>query len=77
MRRLIHMRTTYLGPDELLVAAKLDLDPTMNVPEVSATINAAEDRLRSSVPSCKVVYLEPDLTRAVEATRGGTPARHR
>lgn len=63
VRSLIHMRTLHLGPDELLVAAKLELDATLTFTEVTAAINAAEGRLRQAVPSAHVVYLEPDITR--------------
>lgn len=63
VRSLIHMRTLHLGPDELLVAAKLELDATLTFAEVTTAINAAEGRLRQAVPSAHVVYLEPDITR--------------
>lgn len=63
VRSLIHMRTMHLGPDELLVAAKLELDPQMSFVEVAGVINAAEDRLRQAVPAAAVVYLEPDIPR--------------
>lgn len=61
VRRLIHMRTLHLGPDELLVAAKIDLSPELAVSEIAATINAVEERVRAAVPIARVIYLEPDL----------------
>jgi len=64
---VIHLRTLHLGPDELLVGAKLALDPALTVPEVAATINAAEQALRAHVPIARVVYLEPDLLAATPA----------
>jgi cation diffusion facilitator family transporter len=61
VRRLIHMRTLHLGPDELLVAAKVELDPSLSVEGIAATINATEARVRSAVPIARAIYLEPDL----------------
>jgi cation diffusion facilitator family transporter len=63
VHRLLHMRTQHLGPDELLVGAKVALDPTLSFPDVAATINAAETALRAACPAARVVYLEPDTPR--------------
>jgi divalent metal cation (Fe/Co/Zn/Cd) transporter len=63
VRKLIHMRTQHLGPDELLVGAKLEMDASLTFADVAATIDAAEARLRAAVPSARVVYLEPDCAR--------------
>ena len=73
VERLIHIRTLHLGPDELLVGAKLALEPALSVAEVAATINAAERTLRERVPIARVVYLEPDLL-ATTATTATTTA---
>lgn len=64
---VIHMRTQHLGPDELLVGAKLELADGLSVAQVATTIDEAERRLRADVPSARVVYLEPDLRRAQAA----------
>ncbi|HMA45731.1 MAG TPA: cation diffusion facilitator family transporter [Frankiaceae bacterium] len=61
--KVIHLRTLHLGPDELLVAAKLGLEPHATLPEVARAIDEAEDRLRAAVPIAHRVYLEPDLVR--------------
>ncbi|MPZ86463.1 MAG: cation diffusion facilitator family transporter [Nitriliruptorales bacterium] len=61
VRQLIHLKTQHLGPEELLVAAKLALDPSLSFPEVAATINAAEERVRAQVPAARVMYIEPDV----------------
>jgi cation diffusion facilitator family transporter len=63
--RLIHIRTQYLGPDELLVGAKIALAATTDLATVAATIDAAEIAVRAVVPAAKVIYLEPDLDRAI------------
>ncbi|WP_199432473.1 cation diffusion facilitator family transporter [Qaidamihabitans albus] len=61
--RVIHIRTQYIGPDELLVAAKLAMRPGLEMSEVSRAINDAESRVRSTVPVARLIYLEPDLDR--------------
>lgn len=65
--RLIHIRTQYLGPDELLVAAKIALALHVELAAVAATINAAESAIRAAVPAARVIYLEPDLDGALTA----------
>ena len=63
MRRLIHLRTLHLGPDELLVAAKIELDASLGVAEVARAIDAAEARVRAQVPAARMIFLEPDVMR--------------
>ncbi len=63
VRRVIHLRTQHLGPDELLVALKAEFDPALDVAGLAAAINAAEARLRAAVPITQVIYVEPDLFR--------------
>jgi cation diffusion facilitator family transporter len=61
--RVIHLRTQYLGPDELLVAAKIAVRHDDTAADVARAIDAAEVRLRAAVPAAKLVYLEPDIYR--------------
>jgi cation diffusion facilitator family transporter len=61
--RVIHQRTLHLGPDEVLLAAKLAMPPDSTLAEVAAAIDAAEARVRAAEPSARVIYLEPDLDR--------------
>lgn len=61
--RVIHLKTLHLGPDELLVAAKIAVAPTLTLLEVARAIDAAEVRVRSVEPLARQVYLEPDLDR--------------
>ncbi|WP_019806476.1 cation diffusion facilitator family transporter [Saccharomonospora halophila] len=63
VERVIHVRTQYLGPDELLVAAKLALRPGLELAAVAAAIDGAEHRVRAEVPAARLIYLEPDLYR--------------
>jgi cation diffusion facilitator family transporter len=70
---VIHMRTLHLGPDELLVAAKIALDVTDDAYEVAAAINGAEARIREAVPIAKLIYIEPDIFRTSNPTSSGGP----
>lgn len=58
---LIHMKTLYLGPDELLVAAKLAFGKTKKLADVASSIDAVEAAIRAAVPIARVIYLEPDV----------------
>jgi divalent metal cation (Fe/Co/Zn/Cd) transporter len=64
IERVIHMKTLHLGPDELLVAAKVGVRRTDSAAEVAAAIDAAEGRIRAAEPLARVIYLEPDIYRA-------------
>lgn len=59
--RVIHMRTLHLGPEELLVAAKIAVGHDCTAAEVAHAIDAAETRIREAVPIARVIYLEPDI----------------
>ncbi len=63
VHRVIHMKTLYLGPDELLVAAKVGVSSTASGAEIAATIDQAERGVRAAVPAARVIYLEPDVDR--------------
>jgi cation diffusion facilitator family transporter len=62
--RIIHLRTLHLGPEELLVAAKIAVEHDDTAAEVARGIDAAELRVRAAVPIASVIYLEPDLDRS-------------
>jgi cation diffusion facilitator family transporter len=64
VQRVIHIRTQYLGPDELLVAAKLAMTPGLDTGRIARAIDEAEARVRAKVPAARLIYLEPDLDRA-------------
>jgi cation diffusion facilitator family transporter len=63
VRRLIHLRTLHLGPDELLVGAKVELEPALDFRAVAEAIDAVEQCIRDRVPAARVIYLEPDIER--------------
>ncbi|MEU9401263.1 cation diffusion facilitator family transporter [Streptomyces sp. SID4985] len=70
---VIHMRTLHLGPEELLVAAKIAVEHDDTATEVAHAINAAEARIREAVPIARVIYLEPDIYSEAEAAKGPDP----
>ncbi|MET9534537.1 MULTISPECIES: cation diffusion facilitator family transporter [unclassified Streptomyces] len=70
---VIHMRTLHLGPEELLVAAKIAVQHDDTAAEVARAINAAETRIREAVPIARVIYLEPDIYSEAEAAAGADP----
>ena len=63
VQRIIHMRTMHLGPDEILVAAKIDFGSVLNAQDLARAIDAAEQRGRASTHSRLTIYIEPDITR--------------
>jgi cation diffusion facilitator family transporter len=65
---VIHMRTLHLGPDELLVAAKIGVEHDDTAAQVARAIDEAEARVRAAVPIATVIYLEPDIRRPAEKT---------
>jgi len=61
---VIHLRTLHLGPEELLVVAKLGVGRQDYGHQIAAAINAAEQRARKAAPGLSlVIYLEPDIDR--------------
>ncbi|WLS46098.1 cation diffusion facilitator family transporter [Micromonospora profundi] len=73
VERIIHMKTLYLGPEELMVAAKIGVPSWESAPELARGINAVEARIRVAVPIARVIYLEPDIY-SVAAAEAGTGA---
>ncbi|MCI4064410.1 cation diffusion facilitator family transporter [Micromonospora sp. R77] len=73
VERIIHMKTLYLGPEELLVAAKIAVPACDTAEKLAKGINAVEARIRTAVPIARVIYLEPDIYSAA-AERAGTGA---
>jgi divalent metal cation (Fe/Co/Zn/Cd) transporter len=71
--RVIHMRTLHLGPEELLIAAKIAVRHDDTAAEVASAIDAAEARIRAAVPIARVIYLEPDIYSEAEAAKGPDP----
>ncbi|MBO1418924.1 cation diffusion facilitator family transporter [Streptomyces sp. FH025] len=71
---VIHMRTLHLGPEELLVAAKIAVNAEDSAARVARAIDEAEERVRAAVPIARAIYLEPDVYSAEKAAAGEDPA---
>ena len=65
--RLIHLRTSHIGPESLLVAGKIGVAAELTAGELAVAIDATERRIRASVPIADTIYLEPDIFRPGEA----------
>jgi cation diffusion facilitator family transporter len=63
VERLIHLRTQHLGPDELLVGAKVSFIGDLTVAELADAVNRVEHSVRTNVPSVGIMYIEPDVMR--------------
>lgn len=61
--RVIHVRTEHLGPEELLVGAKVEFLHDLTLPEVAEAVNRVEANVRANVPEARVMYIEPDVSR--------------
>ena len=64
VQSVIHLKTLYLGPDELMLGAKIAVDPLSSAAEVAQIIDSAEVAVRAAVPAVRVIYLEPDILRS-------------
>jgi len=71
--QLIQLRTMHLGPEELLVAARVELDPDLSADDAARVIDQAQDGLREQVPSARIIYLEPELPVAPDPQPQQTP----
>ncbi|MDQ1517388.1 MAG: hypothetical protein QOE80_3218 [Actinomycetota bacterium] len=73
IRRVIHLRTEHLGPEDLLVVAKIAVDPAMPTGETAALIDRAEGAVRAVVPEARLIFLEPDVDRRMPSHDSGAP----
>jgi cation diffusion facilitator family transporter len=70
--RIIHLRTQHLGPDDVLLAAKLEFTCDTTAALTDA-IDAVEARVRSSVPMTRLIFFEPDFYDAERVREESTP----
>lgn len=68
VERVIHMRTQYLSPEELMVAAKVAMPAGHTLRTVAQATNAAEARVRAVVPEVTLMYIEPDVDLGADTT---------
>jgi cation diffusion facilitator family transporter len=74
VQRLVHMRTQHIGPDELIVGAKVELVADLSVPETAEAVDRIEASVRRAVPSARVLYLEPGIFRTRVPRTEDSPA---
>ncbi|WP_156687651.1 cation diffusion facilitator family transporter [Mycobacterium sp. Marseille-P9652] len=58
------LRTQYLAPDQLVVAARVVCGPEPEFAVAAAVIRDAETRIRQAVPSVRAVYIQPEIPSA-------------
>ena len=68
VERVIHLKTLHLGPEEVLVAAKIAVESTVSAQRVAEVINNAEVAIRAANPMVTALYLEPDIDRDTAPT---------
>lgn len=64
---VIHLRTMHLGPDDVLVAAKVGVPAGATIEQIAQHVNDAENGIRAAVPAARLIFIEPDLRHAVAA----------
>jgi len=70
---LIHLRTLHLGPEDILVTAKVGADPQHTLAELAVRIDGAEAAIRAAVPAVRLIFIEPDVRHADIASDAGAP----
>ena len=73
VRRLLHMRTEHIGPEELLIGAKIEFDGALSMGELATAVNDVEAAVRAAVPEARIMYLEPDIATVAAATEEPAP----
>lgn len=67
VRGVIHLRTEHLGPEDLLVAAKVEFDHGLTYTELAASIDRVERQVRAAEPAARLLFIEPDVRRTVDS----------
>jgi cation diffusion facilitator family transporter len=63
VKRIIHLRTVHLGPEDLMVAVKLEFSASLDMPSLCSRIDEAESAVRAVVPIARLIFIEPDILR--------------
>ena len=59
LERLVELRTMHLGPDDLMVTARVELDARLTFDDAAGAITAIERRIRDAVPIATEIFIEP------------------
>jgi cation diffusion facilitator family transporter len=65
---LIDLRTEHIGPESILVAAKIEFDPELTMAELADVVDAVEADVRAAVPAVTRIFLEPDVVRPMSVS---------
>ena len=57
--RVLELKTMYVGPESLLVAARVDLEDSLDAARVEELATRIERELREAVPTVREVFLDP------------------
>ncbi len=68
VRRLIDLRTEHIGPESILVAAKIEFDPALTMRDLADVVDDVEARIRAAVPDATRIFIEPDVVRPMRAS---------
>lgn len=60
VERVIDLRSQHIGPEELLIAGKLEFTSGLTNRQLSDAIDVVESALRDALPHTLQIYLEPD-----------------
>lgn len=69
IRDVVYLRTMHLGPEDLLIETKVQMDPDLHVRQVASTIDRIEQRIRDAVPPARVISIEPEIPREDDPDR--------
>ncbi|MCB0976603.1 MAG: cation transporter [Acidimicrobiales bacterium] len=71
--KVIHLRAVHLGPEEILMGAKVEFLHELDLAELSAAIDRVERNIRMAVPAARLIYIEPDVDRSDDGPAGFVP----
>lgn len=64
VRRIIHLRTQHLAPEQVLVTVKIEFDNALNMHELALAIDSVEADIRALLPTADKIFIEPDIYRS-------------
>lgn len=69
VKRIIHLRTQHLAPEQVLVTVKLEFDNTLNMQELALAIDSVEADIRAILPTADKIFIEPDIYRSEDSPK--------
>lgn len=59
MEHVVHLRAVHVGPEDLLVAAKVIFEAGLSAETAAVAVDDAEVAIRAAVPTASWIYIEP------------------